>query len=188
MGRGQLDGHNDGIVKPIVLGVLNGPLAPTTFSNVSFKLTDTDGDLLDVMAITYKLNGILLKADFEPGILEIYDNNNDNALILGATFDSAKLTPVSVGSKFSITKTSTNIVHFYGPAVDENTAGTFSFALVTVDNPLAFKQPLKDFHATASFNCSAIWVPEPGTIILLGGGIFAVAGIAARRFRRARAH
>jgi hypothetical protein len=182
-GLGQLNGQNNDIKLDIINGPAKLPGNVIEYPNASFKMTDMNGDLLDVTAILYNFRNVLLKAEFESGRLEFYDDSNDGALILGAVFTSAKLAPSTFGSKFSIS----NIVDFYGPAnlVPDDTQGTFSFALATVDRNDAFLKPIKSFNATASFNCSAIAVPEPGTLILVGAGLFGLAGVTRRKFYRA---
>jgi hypothetical protein len=171
----------------IVFHILNGPQAGIIYTNASFTMTDLEGNALDATLIAYNdTRNILLKVEFEPGILSFFDDITDPlhlSPLLWATFDKAKLTPATLGSKFSVD----NIVDFNGPAnlIPDDAQGTFSFALVTVDNRYAFLKPIQDFNATASFNCSAIAMPEPAAVMPAITALLGLLGIATRRIRRA---
>jgi hypothetical protein len=181
-GLGQLDARNVDILLDIVNGPLAAPGNVIEFPDASFVLTDAAGGLLDVTAAVFNHRGVLLRGDFEGGILEFYDDT-DGGLILGAVFDEAWLTPLSFGSEFGVG----TFVDFYGPAAEPQCEEcSFSFARATVDNPTAFTHySLDGFTSTASFTSSAIVVPEPSVLVpvLSGCIMFCAVGVGARRRR-----
>ena len=172
---GWLIGGNAGIV----VEVLAGAYAGTTFGNASFTMTDTLGGALDVTwddDYPYEL-------ELEAGKIEIWDDDGGQ-LLLGIAFDYALLYPGNVGASDAMTAcnvTFSGLVTQGLTNLDEEQF-SFAFAAMNPEDPFGYDD-IPDWTATASFASGADFstVPEPGTLIMAISGTLAFMVTAARK-------
>ena len=173
--KGWLIGGN----ADIVVDVLAGAYAGTTFDDASFTMTDTLGGALDV---TWD-DGYPYELELEGGKIEIWDDDGAQ-LLLGITFDYAILYPGNVGAADTMTACDVTFSGLVTQGLQNLDAEQFSFAFASMhpEDPFGYDD-IPDWTATASFASGADFsaVPEPGTLTMAISGTLAFMVTVARR-------
>lgn len=138
--------------------------------------------------------GGVLNQPVDNGFFEVR-RNSDDMLLLGATFLNGFLsgTPGAAGAGLSFSTANTGDVIFTSDfvAFTPGVANDFAFGLSSLNPPISLgaNGQLADFAAAGAGTFSSEWlvqdeasVPEPASMLLIGGGLIAVAFLKKVRF------
>lgn len=178
-GIGSLDAYNNDIE-------VNLPLLGLLFTDASYTMTDSGGNLLDT---TSQIDaGSYVLSTFESGIITIKTDIAQHTyaadtVLLSATFTSATGYFGNVSSADN-TFDATGVT-FSGIALNGLTATNeqFAFSSTNIDPLSAIQAPadMEAWTSTTSFTSSATLVPVPAAVWLFGSGLLGLVGMARRK-------